>query len=63
MLALGGFAILSLAQVQLLLENCIYFDVYRYKIMIGLGVRGKGGLKESVTIIKGLKKNLLSELN
>lgn len=63
MLALGGFAILSLAQVQLLLENCIYFDVYRYKIMIRLGVRGKEGLKESVTIIKGLKKNLLSELN
>lgn len=55
MLALRGFAILSLAQVQQLLENCICFDVYRYKIMIELGGSGERRVEESVTTIKGLK--------
>lgn len=54
MLALRGFAILSLAQMQLLLKNRICFDVYRYKIMIGFW-GGKRGRRESVTTIKGLK--------
>lgn len=66
MLALRSFAILSLAQVQMLLENHICFDVCRCKLMIGF-VGGKKGRKESVTTIKGLKmslkKKLLSELN